>query len=208
MADNGKLTKTEVRKLASLEKKIEGRMKCFMDVGRALLEIREERLYLHYSDTFEDYCRDRHGWGRNYGNKIIRSMEAADDVSEAKTSLGTLVPTHETVAREIAVLDEQKERIRLWVLSVDGYHEAGGKASCPTATYVRAVRKEHWPREEVEKPPQDRLRLLLNKIGDLADELSNLSTEFEEEEGYEEAKWQRVLSALTELEKSAEALVS
>lgn len=206
--DDGKLTKAEVRKLANLEKKIAGRMMCFMDVGRALLEIKEERLYLHYADTFEDYCKKRFGWTASYGGKVIRSMEASDDVSEVETAIGTIVPPNESVAREIAVLEADKDRQKLWRLSVDNYQECDGKSGAPTATYVRSIRKEHWPREDVEKPAVDRLVSLKNKIGTLADELSDLSVEFEELEGYDEKRWQRVLSALTELDEATGELVS
>jgi hypothetical protein len=50
--------------------------------------------------TFEAYCRERWGWGRNYVNKQIAAAEVA-------ANLGTNVPKPQTeaVARELVGLD-------------------------------------------------------------------------------------------------------
>ena len=56
-----------------------------MEVGHALQEIRIGRLYKNEYGTFEDYCRERWGFGRNYVNKQICAADCA-------YRLGTIVP--------------------------------------------------------------------------------------------------------------------
>ena len=51
-------------RLAELETVIESGIRTFVDVGRALLEIRDSRLYRESYPTFDEYCRERWGFGR------------------------------------------------------------------------------------------------------------------------------------------------
>jgi phage N-6-adenine-methyltransferase len=75
----------EKQRLRELESKIDAGLKTFVDVGTALLEIRDSRLYRQSHGTFEDYCRDKWGFQRNYANKMIAAAEVIDN-------LGTIVP--------------------------------------------------------------------------------------------------------------------
>ena len=66
----------------------------------ALMEIRDGRLYRAEFGTFEEYCQERWGWGRNYINKLIASAEVVEN-------LGTIVPklpATERQARPLAPL--------------------------------------------------------------------------------------------------------
>jgi hypothetical protein len=60
-------------------------LQTFVDVGAALLEIRDSKLYRKEYGTFEEYCNKRWGWQRNYANKLIRAAEVVEN-------LGTIVP--------------------------------------------------------------------------------------------------------------------
>ena len=68
-------------------------------VGRGLCVIRVKELWKHSPDCpnascFEDYCRDRFGFGGNYGNKLIRA-------EEFKERVGTIVPNPPTVEGQV-----------------------------------------------------------------------------------------------------------
>lgn len=112
--------------LAECEQVIERGLATFVEVGQALLRIRDERLYREQFGTFEDYCRGRWGWGRNYVNKQIAAAETAD-------ALGTTVPT-ERVARELTALRDEPDQLRETWAEVVELH--GDK---PTAAQVREV---------------------------------------------------------------------
>ena len=68
------------------------------DAGRALMEIRDERLYREQYATFEDYCQQRWGMSRSYAH---RQIEAAQVIS--LLPIGNK-PKSESQARELAPL--------------------------------------------------------------------------------------------------------
>ena len=64
-------------RLAELEKVINRGKKSFIEVGMALAEIRDLRLYRLTFKTFEGYCREKWGWGRQRAYELIAASEAA-----------------------------------------------------------------------------------------------------------------------------------
>ncbi len=74
--------------LASLEAVIEKGLTTFMEVGAALREIRDQRLYKSEYKSFEQYCRERWGWSRRHANYQIAAVNLVDN-------LGTMVPKPE-----------------------------------------------------------------------------------------------------------------
>lgn len=137
------LTSAEQRRLQEFEGTIERGLQTFYEVGYALSEIREQRLYRAEYGTFEDYCQERWNMRRNYANKLIAASEIAGN-------LGTIVPKPENEAqtRPLAKLppDEQGEA---WEEAVK---RSGGK---PTAKVVEQVVKERIqpPMPEPEPEP-------------------------------------------------------
>ncbi len=90
--------------LAELEARIEHGLDTFVDVGLALLEIRDRRLYRESHATFEDYCRERWAFTRRRANQLIGAAGVIG-------VLGTTVP-NEAQAREFSPLREDPEAMR------------------------------------------------------------------------------------------------
>lgn len=100
--------------LFELERVIQHGINTFVQVGNALAEIRDRKLYRAEHRTFEDYCRDRWGFARNYANKMIAAAEVV-------TGLGTIVPTlpqTESQARPLTSLPPT-EQIAAWQEAVE-----------------------------------------------------------------------------------------
>lgn len=100
------------RSLAELEAVIERGLATFIEVGTALLEIRDGRLYKPEFATFEDYCRERWKWGRNYANKQIAAAQVV-------RNLGTNVPKPQTEAQARELTRLTPEQLRHVAESVD-----------------------------------------------------------------------------------------
>ena len=118
-------------RLAELEAVIERGLETFVEVGNAIREIRDSRLYRERYATFEEYCRERWGWGRNYANKQVVAADTA-------ALVGTNVPiANEAQARALAPLArEDPEAARaVWAEAVE---EAKRRGRRPTAAAVRA----------------------------------------------------------------------
>jgi hypothetical protein len=91
----------ESRRLAELEKVIARGKQTFVEVGLALAEIRDLRLYKREYAGFEEYCREKWGWEKRYTQYVIAGAEAVKSLPEG---MCTLVH-HETAARELAKVE-------------------------------------------------------------------------------------------------------
>ena len=158
----GQLTAAEKRSLKQHEETIEQGQQAFMAVGRALLAIREEQLYLENYDSFDQYVKKKWGFSKRWANQQIASMEAADDVSELQIELydgkngiqvGTIVPTlTESQARELAKLDSPAARADAISKVVASAPLVDGKPKI-TAASLKAAIKGDAPKKEKAKPP-------------------------------------------------------
>jgi len=142
------LTAPEVDRKAQLEATIERGMQTFVEVGLALMEIRDGRLYRAEYGTFEEYCRERWGWGRNYTNKLIASAEVIEN-------LGTTVPilpATERQARPLAALEPEQQR-EAWerVLETAPNGKITAAIVTQAAKEIRQERTEQRRQERIEK---------------------------------------------------------
>lgn len=71
----------------------------FVEVGEALMEVRERRLYRSFG-TFEDYCRERWRMSASRARQMIGAAQTVTNV----TLSGLPQPASEAVARELRSL--------------------------------------------------------------------------------------------------------
>ncbi len=95
---------TESKRLVALEKAIEAGRKTFIEVGLALAEIRDSRLYRADYNTFEDYCRKKWHFTKTYANNLIEGASAVNDLPQ----LMTTKVVNERQARELAKVEPAK----------------------------------------------------------------------------------------------------
>jgi hypothetical protein len=99
------LTTGERHDLETLEGIVQRGIDTFVEVGRALAEIRDRRLYRDSHGTFEEYCDQRWLLSRTRAYQLI-------DASKVNGVMSTMVdtpPSNERQARELVPLkhDEQ-----------------------------------------------------------------------------------------------------
>jgi hypothetical protein len=122
LQSQGFLTTEERSKLDALEKIITKGKRSFVEVGLALAEIKEAKLYRQTHKTFAEYCESKWGWKRDYAYKIIGGAEAVKGLPE-------------NVCHGI-----QTER------------QARALASVPEAKRVEVLEKAHARAEEEDRP--------------------------------------------------------
>ncbi len=76
------LTRPEKTAFAKHEATIERGLQTFVEVGQALAEIRDRRLYRQSHATFEAYCNERWGRGRRWANQLVCASVAAVHVGK------------------------------------------------------------------------------------------------------------------------------
>jgi hypothetical protein len=99
---DGRLEVSERAALTKHEKVIQEGRRAFVDVGNALTAIRDGRLYREAYKSFDEYCRQRWDFGRNYGNKLIEAAVVVNNLSTAAK------PQSETAARVLSKVPEEK----------------------------------------------------------------------------------------------------
>lgn len=104
-----RLTATEEQELHGHEEVIENGLNVWYQVGEALLNIRDKRLYRSQYSTFEEYCRERWGMRRDYANKLISASEV---MSNLNTNV-SILPANEAQVRPLTSLEADDQRI-LW----------------------------------------------------------------------------------------------
>jgi hypothetical protein len=111
------LTLVERTELETHEAVIARGFDTFVEVGEALVAIREGRLYREQYGTFEQYCRDRWGFSGERARQLMRSAEVIDNLSQSPTQVGVL-PTNEREARPLIRLEPEEQR-EAWQRAVD-----------------------------------------------------------------------------------------
>ncbi len=97
-------------RLTHLENIIAGNQNRFYEIGKALKEIRDARLYkLTLFETFEAYARARWDIGRSQAYRLINAYNVIGNLSP----IGDRVPGNETQTRPLIQLDPVEQR-KIW----------------------------------------------------------------------------------------------
>ena len=99
-------------------------MGSFIAVGKALLTIRDRRLYREGYKTFKDYCNEKWQMGKSHANSLIRGSQVATNLATtvALCTPCEIQPTHERQLRPLTILEPAEQR-DVWeeaVRSADG----------------------------------------------------------------------------------------
>lgn len=114
-----KISDIELAQLKAYESIIERGLKTFTEVGSALMDIRDKRLYRADYSTFEDYCRERWGMARS---RAYQLMDTALVVNTLSTMVDIL-PTSERQARPLTSLEPDEQR-EVWQRVITNVPEA------------------------------------------------------------------------------------
>lgn len=151
------LALTEQERLDALEMIVERGVTSFVEVGEALMEIRDSRLYRTTHGTFEDYCRERWDFSRSSAYQFI---DAARVVSAMADTEVTVLPPNERQTRVLAPLLPVPEAMR------EVWNEAVEKYGDPTSAEVREVIQRRHPVAAIplELVAQRQRRLIVDEL--------------------------------------------
>jgi hypothetical protein len=111
--ENVPLTEDEESRLARCENTIKQGLQTFYEVGNALAEIRDERLYRKTHNAFDDYCQARWGMSKTHANRLIASANTVDRLAP----MG-VIPESERQTRPITRLEPEDQPI-VWQRAVE-----------------------------------------------------------------------------------------
>lgn len=128
------LTKQESKRLKDCEEAIERGLQTFYEVGSALAEIRDARLYRIAYPTFEDYCFEKWGISRRRGYELIAAAAVVENVRNCAHE----EPANEAQARELSKLDEIAQQA-VWQIAVGTADKTDEGKPLVTAAHVKSV---------------------------------------------------------------------
>jgi hypothetical protein len=100
----------EQDRLTRLENLIARNQSRFHEIGKALKEIKDTRLYkLYLFSSFETYARVRWDMGRAQAYRLIESYKVINNLSP----IGDILPNNESQVRPLAPLDPIEQR-KIW----------------------------------------------------------------------------------------------
>ncbi|OYD87131.1 hypothetical protein CDG77_31120 [Nostoc sp. 'Peltigera membranacea cyanobiont' 213] len=122
-----------------LERKVE---RAFFEAGKALIELRDRRLYRSTHKTFDEYCLDRFGYNRSRSYQLVDAAVVVDNLQKCP-QIVDILPTAEGQVRPLTKLQLQEQQ-EVWLKAVE---LAGGKI--PTGRIVKYVVQRIMERTQV-----------------------------------------------------------
>jgi hypothetical protein len=111
---NNALSPAEVQTLEHYEQIITQGFKTFVEVGQALMAIRDQHLYRQSYQTFEDYLRQRWDLSRPYAYQLMDASMVVENVS----AVADIAPVNEAQARPLTTLPAEQQR-EIWQEAVE-----------------------------------------------------------------------------------------
>jgi hypothetical protein len=131
--------------------------RAFVEAGKALMELRDRRLYRSTHKTFEEYCKDRFGFTHRHVNYLISGAVVVENLMgtngsqiEVQGEMGTngsqILPTSERQVRPMVQLKPEQQCV-VWQQAVE---QAGGKI--PSGRIVKDIVDQIRERTKIPNP--------------------------------------------------------
>jgi hypothetical protein len=215
------MTDAEISALDNAEKVIEKGLKNFVEVGNALKQIRDQKLYRNFYDTFEQYVRERWDIGRAHAYRLIDASQTMEVLSPN----GDILPVAESHIRPLLQFDVN-DRPAVWEVLVKNLKvnndrvitakDIGDhvnlliKTSCEDNPFKRrrlAIKREKREREERRRNAQPRAEQPKQPAFDLEKQIFSLKEKLHRILGQWPGEHRDMLSKILK-ELSEQALVS
>ena len=150
------LTTAQAHDLETLEGVVERGLATFVEVGRALAEIRDQRLYRAAHRTFEEYRHERWLLSRTRAYRLIDAAAVVSPIGDIEP------PKNEAQARELVPLlrEDEQEVVEVWRdLRAEFGHDVTAKRVRTTVrNRVKRIKREREAEqrgEELRRHPPD-----------------------------------------------------
>ncbi|BAY35543.1 hypothetical protein H6G64_31450 [Calothrix sp. FACHB-156] len=127
------ISEAEAQELRRLEAKVERGLRAFWEIGQALRQIQDQRLYRQHYKNFEEYCINRWEMSRRSAYQLMEAASVYENVRHG----AQILPANERQARPLTVLPPEKQR-EAWNKAVST--APSGKV---TSIHVAQVAKEY-----------------------------------------------------------------
>ena len=174
VTDMGSMTGRDRARLDKLETIVGEGLETFIQVGAALKEIRDDRLYRGTHKTFDEYLQRKWKISRSYAGRLISAAEVVNNIADTKNVTEDLdkteassqsncvagiwkpdptknPPRNEAQTRELARLPANKQK-QAWKTALVKSFDSG-RTSTPTAKDVKVVVDEMTGKNDLQIGP-------------------------------------------------------
>lgn len=154
---------TEQEDFARLDGVVRRGLATFVEIGEALREIRDRKLYRIGFGTFEAYMSHEHGLSRQRGYHLI-------DAAAVTSELSTIVdktPQNEAQCRELLAYDDA-DRQEVWQQVVEESERTGKPITARLINEVGKPYREPLPAEQFESGSSETLDILVERETEFA----------------------------------------
>ncbi len=142
---NDQLDVAERARLQELESIVENGLQIFYEVGKALDEIREQKLYRETHKSFEAYCREKWAIARRTADQFIGAARVIENLS----AIARKIPTKENQVRPLAGLSPELQ-LEIWQEALEL------SPNCmPTGAAVQRLVDQRFPSLGSGRSPKD-----------------------------------------------------
>ncbi|MBW4479930.1 MAG: hypothetical protein KME54_24570 [Tolypothrix brevis GSE-NOS-MK-07-07A] len=127
------ISEAEAQELRRLETTVERGLRAFWEIGQALRQIQDQRLYRQDYKNFEEYCITRWEMSRRSAYQLIEAASVYENVRHG----AQILPANERQTRPLTILPPEKQR-EAWNKAVST--APSGKV---TSVHVAQVAKEY-----------------------------------------------------------------
>jgi hypothetical protein len=177
------LNDAEQERLRELEAIVDKGLQPFYEVGQALIEIRDRKLYRQTHKTFEAYCKEKWNLARQTAYQLIGAVKVVENLS----AIADKMPTKESQVRPLTQLPAAQQ-LEIWQKAVEI-----SPNGTPTAKIVKRLLEEQGYAPQNKKPSSE-VEQLRQENDRLKEELKKQALE----------KEQRTALVATELERLRE----
>lgn len=148
--------------LARLEQVIQRGLETFIEVGNALSQIRDRRLYAQSHQSFEEYCKERWGLKQSRAYQLMDAAQTIENLSQSSTIVE--LPKNEAQCRPLTKLPPEQQA-EAWQEAVQS--APNGKV---TAAHVQQIVEEKFSQvEDIALPQMAQLKAMFSQVGQVED---------------------------------------
>jgi hypothetical protein len=146
--DQGSLTSAEEKRKKELVKVVKDGLNKFIEVGMALVELRDKKLYRNTHETFERFVNDSFSIGIRYAQMLMKGTKTVENL---KTRTQVRLPESERQVRPLSEFDNDPDtQAKLWKRAVQ---KADGGS--PSPALVRDTVEDYFVEEHISLPPEE-----------------------------------------------------
>lgn len=184
-----------LRSIEELEEIIGRGLETFVEVGDALAQVRDGKLYLTFAPTFEAYCSERWGLSRKRAYDLIG---AAETVAELSPIGDTPMPANEAQARELRPLKGKPESAAEAMRKAN--EATDGK---PTAKAIADAVKDEVAKQQAEQTKKADDKAAIDKLHD-EHRPEGFDPKLEEKRVTERGKWSELCREIAKFRSAAD----